>query len=425
MSPTGRRRVLFIAEAVTLAHAARVHALADALDPARFDVCVAVDGRYDALFGPVRYRKRPIASIASERFADAIARGAPVYDVETLSAYVDDDLRALAGFEPDVVVGDFRLSLSVSARVADTPYLTITNAGWSPFADIRFVVPDLPLNRWLGVGLAQRVFDVVRPIAFAAHARPVNRLRSRHGLAPLAADIRATYTDADSILYADLPELFSMRTMPESHAFLGPVQWSPALPVPAWWDRLPRDEPVVYVTLGSSGRSSVLPTLIDALSVLPLSVVVATAGRVDLPFVPSNVHVSSYLPGDVAAARAALVVCNGGSPTCYQAFAAGRPVIGIPTNLDQYLNMQAVVSSGAGTMLRPVGLDVRTVRDAVESLLADAGMQARAADLQRAIAASSPVDRLSEAIDAAASRADGSSARRTPEAVHADAVATP
>ena len=49
--------------------------------------------------------------------------------------------------EPDVVVGDFRLSLSVSARVAGVPYLAITNAYWSPYARQRFPLPELPVVR--------------------------------------------------------------------------------------------------------------------------------------------------------------------------------------------------------------------------------------------------------------------------------------
>jgi UDP:flavonoid glycosyltransferase YjiC (YdhE family) len=47
-----------------------------------------------------------------------------------------------------------------------------------------------------------------------------------------------------------------------------------------------------------------------------------------------------------------MVVCNGGSPTVYQAFAAGIPVLGIPSNLDQYLMMDYVQRYGAGNWLR-------------------------------------------------------------------------
>ncbi|MEO9064685.1 MAG: nucleotide disphospho-sugar-binding domain-containing protein, partial [Burkholderiaceae bacterium] len=361
--------MLFIAEAVTLAHVARVHAVAGALDPSRYEVCIAADPRFDALFGAHPFASQRVTTIPAARFAAAIQKGTPIYDVTTLAGYVDDDLRAIASFEPDVVVGDFRLSLSVSARLAGTPYVTITNAGWSPYAKIGFTVPDLPMTRWLGVTAAQALFDWARPFAFAAHARPVNRLRQRYGMARLASDVRAVYTDADFILYADLPEMFSMQAMPKSHAFLGPVQWSPDTALPDWWDVLPDDRPLIYVTLGSSGQSQVLPALVDALSRLPLSVMVATAGRIAMDAVPDNVHMADYLPGATAAQRADLVISNGGSPTSYQAFAAGTPVLGIPTNLDQFLNMRAVCGSGAGLLMRPASVADASIARAVDALL--------------------------------------------------------
>lgn len=396
VTDSSRKRILFIAEAVTLAHVARTHALASGLDAARFEVCVAADPRYAALFERPTYRSRTIATIPAARFARAIERGTPIYDVATLATYVEEDLRLISAFRPDAVVGDFRLSLSVSARLSGVPYATITNAGWSPYADIRFVVPDLPVTRWVGIPVAQRLFDIARPFAFARHARPINRLRRLHGLAPLPSDIRAAYTDADFILYADLPEMFSMRSMPESHAFLGPVAWSPSVALPDWWSMLPTDRPLIYVTLGSSGQSHVLPALLAALAGMRVTVVVATAGRVALDRVPENAHVADYLPGAMAAARADLVVCNGGSPTCYQAFAAGRPVLGVPTNLDQFLNMQAVTASGAGAMLRPAGMDEGSIRVIVDKLLTDPSFRDRAGMLRIAGLRHASGDRLTE-----------------------------
>ena len=41
---------------------------------------------------------------------------------------------------------------------------------------------------------------------------------------------------------------------PANHQYLGPVLWSPAVELPGWWDSLPTDRPIVYATLGTSGR---------------------------------------------------------------------------------------------------------------------------------------------------------------------------
>jgi UDP:flavonoid glycosyltransferase YjiC (YdhE family) len=134
--------------------------------------------------------------------------------------------------------------------------------------------------------------------------------------------------------------------LPTSHQYIGPVLWSPTVEPPAWWDSLPTDRPIVYVTLGSSGRSDLLEVVLQALAGLPVTVIAATAGRIDPKTVPPNAFVADYLPGEEAASRAAVVICNGGSPTTQQALAAGKPVIGIASNLDQHLNMAAIERRG-------------------------------------------------------------------------------
>lgn len=365
-----RRKILFVAEAVTLAHVGRVIALASTLDPIRYDVHVACADGYDFCFADTRFTRWPIRSIPSRQFLDALADGKPVYDQATLERYVEDDLALLAQVAPDLVVGDFRLSLSVSARVAKLPYVSLINAYWSPYTAPRYRVPNIPLTRFLPVLLADMLFRAARPVAFALHARPLNNVRRKHGLPALGNDLRRAYTDADHTLYADVAELFPPVKMPANHSYLGPVTWSPPLPMPDWWDTLPQDRPLVYVTLGSSGQGQLLPLVLQALSKLPVTVLAATAGTIDLASIPDNARVSSFLPGEAAAARAALVVCNGGSPTCQQALAHGVPVLGIASNLDQFLNMDGILRAGAGTLLRADRLSVKQVCDAIQSLIA-------------------------------------------------------
>jgi UDP:flavonoid glycosyltransferase YjiC (YdhE family) len=95
-----------------------------------------------------------------------------------------------------------------------------------------------------------------------------------------------------------------------------------------------------------------VPQILQSLAALDVEVIVATAGKAVPGHVPANAHVADFLPGVDAARRAELVICNGGSPTTQQALAAGTPVIGIASNLDQFLNMEAIQRSGAGEIVR-------------------------------------------------------------------------
>ncbi|MYM74835.1 glycosyl transferase family 1 [Duganella sp. FT134W] len=364
-----RKKILFVAEAVTLAHVGRPLALAQTLDRQRYDVHFACAPGYERFLQGSQLSNWPLTSIASARFLAALAAGKPVYDAPTLSQYVLDDMRLLQQLRPDVVIGDFRLSLSVSARLVQVPYVSVINAYWSPYVTQRYQVPAIALARILPIALADSLFNLVRPLAFALHSRPLNQVRRAYRMPSLGRDLRRIYTDADYVLYADIPEMFPPSDLPASHTYLGPVLWSPPVALPAWWDGVSGLRDIVYVTLGSSGQGALLPRVLQALAPLPVTVIAATAGNADVGVVPDNALVADYLPGELAAARARLVICNGGSPTSQQALAAGVPVLGIAGNLDQYLNMDGVLRAGAGALLRSDRLAQDSLRATALQLL--------------------------------------------------------
>ncbi len=357
-------RILFFAEAVTLAHVARPLALAEALG-ADWEVHLACAPGY-ARFVRAPWQHHPLGSISPAAFLAALAKGRPLYDIATLERYAQEDLALLKQLKPDVVAGDFRLSLSVSARKAGVPYLNITNAYWSPYARIHYPIPEHPLAKIFGPALAGALFRLARPFVFARHAHPLNVLRRQYGLAPLPADLRYIYTDADQVLYADIPDFIPMGPLPQNHHFLGPVLWSPPVAPPAWWREAKSKGPWVYLTLGSSGKAELLPRILKILQEFDLPVVVATAGRAG--GLPAGAYAADYLPGLEACRHARLVICNGGSPTCQQALAAGVPILGLPSNLDQFLNMQAVEKNGAGRLVRADRAGVASLRAAVTEL---------------------------------------------------------
>lgn len=375
------RTVLLMAEAVTLAHYARIAVLARLLPAEDFRVVVAADPRYRHLDPVPGIEFHPVHSIPSAQFARALARGNPVYDAATLGSYVEEDLRLIEAVGPDAVVGDFRISLGISARRAGVPYLGVADPYWSPRARIAYPVPELPATRFLPIAWAQRVFDTVRPLAFRLHARPYNAVRRRFGLPALVGDVRHVYTDADGLLYAGLPELVEVEPGEPREHFLGPLLWRPELPLPDWWNDLPTQGPLAYVTLGSSGRTALLAPVVQALVSLGITPVVADGGRAG----HGAVFRADFLPGEAVIARASLVVCNGGSPTCYQALAHGVPVLGLPSNLDQYLNMSGVARAGAGLLLRADRAAVPAIAAAARRLLDEPGCRAAAARLQAAI----------------------------------------
>lgn len=107
---------------------------------------------------------------------------------------------------------------------------------------------------------------------------------------------------------------------------------------------------------------------------------VATAGRGAIAN-EGNAWLADFLPGDAAAARAAVVVCNGGSPAIQQALAQATPVIGMASNMDQHLHMNAVCRRGAGLLLRAGETNGHRLAAAVVEVLGQASYKAAATSI--------------------------------------------
>ena len=292
------RRVLLVGEAVTLAHVARPIALARKLVARGYRPVLAADPRFAALCPAEEWDTAAIRSIPSADFLRALARGQPVYDLATLERYVADDLALLRAVRPSVVIGDFRISLAVSARLSGVPYINITNAYWSPYARPRWHAPTMPWSRHLPAALDDGLFRAARPLAFRLHARPMQALARRHGLPHAGKDLRHVYTDGDLTLYADSPAIVATYDRPSTHRYLGLIDWAPSAPLPPWWDALPATARPIYVTLGSSGDVAKLPRVLAGLARLGCPVVVAMAGASAPASLPAHVHVADYLPGE-------------------------------------------------------------------------------------------------------------------------------
>ena len=394
-------RVLFFAEPATLAHVARPVVLAGELAGREFDVMVATGEDFRWIVDQAKLPAIGMEAIGSKAYLAAVAAGRPVFPLEVLERYVEEDLRLIQAYAPDVVVGDLRFSLAVSARLAGVRYLAVTNAYWSPFARARFDVPVHALTRGRGHSAITHAFRLAWPLISAYHALPMHRLRKRYGFPSLGLDLRNVFTEGDTTLFADVPSMVPTYgcPTPDRYAYIGPVVWSPPGSLPPELMDEEDGRPLVYLALGSSGDSALLHGISSALLSLGCRVAVSTgqAGAVSLP---RGVVAARFFPGAELAARAKVVVCNGGSPGTHQALAQGTPVLGIPENLDQMLNMQFVVESGAGLAMRADRLSASGVSSMVLRLLTEDSFRQAAFRISHDFARYACGERLAETVSA-------------------------
>ena len=221
-------RILIFAEAVTLAHVARPIALSRILHEQGHEVCIAAAPAAQRWLIPENVARQEIGSIEPTRFLRALARGMPAYGTQTLKRYVEDDLRAIAAWNPDIVIGDFRLSLHISARLAAKPYGAIANAYWSRRYWTGVDAPAVPPLSWLPRSIADATFRAVYPAAFALHALPFHRACKWYGVDSPGLDIRDVYTASDSTGFADVEAFYEPTPgAADAPVFIGPLAWEP------------------------------------------------------------------------------------------------------------------------------------------------------------------------------------------------------
>ena len=390
-------KVLFFAEGATLAHVARPLMLAKGLDLKHFDVVLCRPESFSDITVDLPFPVINLRCQDRNTFAHKLELGLPLYDFAILRHYVDDDLALIDHEKPDIVIGDFRLSLSVSARLRTTPYITICDAYWSPERKLNPPLPAMGFTRFVPIRFAEFIFRLISPLAFRLHALPLERLRAEFGLPSLGFDLRRCYTDADLRLFANFSALFQEIRTDTRANFIGPIAWSPDHY--GGLEFLDGNEPLIYVTMGSSGDPGVLEQIVPVLEKLGSRIVITTAGKA-LSFAPNplTTQVFNYLPGSTVCQSASLVICNGGSPTTNQALSCGVPVLGIAHNMDQFLNMDTIVKFGAGLLIRADRVKTGKLEQAIRLLLNDPKFTERAKLLMAEASVENPPDILTEHI---------------------------
>lgn len=366
-----RRKILFFAESATLAHVIRPVVLASTLDPAQYDVSIATSADFKSIASQTGLPIHDLWSIGSKAYLAAVNAGQVVFSYSVLKRYVQDDLRLINLIQPDVIVGDFRLSLAVSARLTKIPYVGISNAYWSPYAQTEYEIPVHPATKWLGLTTANHVFRLLRPVILAHHSLPLSRLCRKYGIKPPGFDLRRVFTEADITVFADVPEMVPTQDcgIPDRYIYIGPIIWSPEVALPPELTAQSKEHPLIYITMGSSGDPSLLNTIAKAAASLGCRLAIATAGSLLDQSIQGQIVTRDFLPGSSIAAMAKLVICNGGSPSTHQALLQGTPVLGIPANMDQLLNMNFVTATGAGLKIRADQVTYSNIRKAIQQLL--------------------------------------------------------
>ena len=388
MVPARSYRVVMFPDGNFLAHASRLLEIARVLRREfACEVRFAGDGPFMSLARDASFPVDSCYTVPREQTL-ALARRATIVDPlwwsRVVRRSIRSDLDTIERHQPDVVVGDMHWSLHAAARDAGVPYVSVVNAAWTKYLDHRLEALDAHvLTRVLGTRAATRVMPFARTALLWHWAWPymVHSWRRSTRAPATLADVM----EGDLTLFPDVRGLAPVNGCPPTARYVGPILWEPPTAAPEWLNRL-HPERTIYVSAGSTGTRDLFDLAIAAFAGRDYDVVMST-GEVNVTPAKtvSNVRVAKYVPGLAVMRRSAVSINHGGNGTVYQALACGVPIAGIPSHVDQQLQLQLCERAGVGRRLS-ARITPDRLREVVDTLATSASVRHRARDLAAEIA---------------------------------------
>jgi UDP:flavonoid glycosyltransferase YjiC (YdhE family) len=206
---------------------------------------------------------------------------------------------------------------------------------------------------------------------------------------------------APLVLATSYPEFGTQRKTASHIYFVGPIR-EPVAHDP--WPRRSADQPYVLVSLSSmfQGQESTLRNICEALSVLPIEVLVTTGRGIapDALSVSGGVEARSFVPHDAVLPSVDLVVTHAGFGTLMYSAGAGKPTLCLPNGRDQNDNAARVEALGLGRMLPPDAAPA-AIGSAVMDMLGDERLGAASRSFASGVSRFGELSRAADLIEQA------------------------
>ena len=329
---------------------------------------------------PVHLRE-PIMSDAEAEQIMALDQGRGVrhpFTTDMVRRRVTAELAAIRDFSADAVVIGSNLTMLLSARIAGVPiFYARPYAYSSTYFSKKPVGGELAAPGWLRA--VARVFSY-KPASFTRVAREHGLMLPRRTVDMLSADVN---------LICSLFTQLRGDSLVEPDVSVGPIYYRAPGELPQIV-REPRERPLIYVGMGSSGSADILAKVLRQLSAAPVDVLVGGGVQLlDTHLLGSNIHFAGTVPGTIPAHLLAghidASLTHGGEGTVQTACLAGVPFAGIAMQAEQSWNIEECVRYGNALRFTKNNVRRSNMRDILDRLLSDEGMRARARQLGEAM----------------------------------------
>ncbi len=311
----------------------------------------------------------------------------PAFTDAELVARVNSEVACLKALQPVAAVTGSYVTIPVTCRVLQVPLVWVVQSTWLPEffchgagmtdkfrpAAVRAIADWLILlfiNFWIGYGFLNGI----------------NRTAKHFGVQGYQSIFE--FWRGDFALVAEPPE-FSGINLPPNHAFIGPLVPQDEFRIPAEITAIPRDRPLIYFAMGSSGTPEIVARILESFAGTPYRVIAPIKfllAQISGVRIPANVLVTDWVPAVQVNKMADLAVIHGGVGTVMAAALAGKPVVGVGMQMEQVANLACLERLGFAIRVGKSRNPSRQVQAAIQKLLHDDQAKEKAAEFAKVIA---------------------------------------
>ena len=305
---------------------------------------------------------------------------APAFTGAELIQRVNSEIACLNELKPTAVVTGSYVTIPVTCRVLNIPLVWVVQSTWLP----EFFCHGAGMTDHLKPAPLKTVIDwfVLRFINFwikYGFLNPINGAAKHFGVP--GYDSIFEFWRGDISLVAEPPE-FSGVQLPPNHTFIGPLIPQDEFPLPLEISAIPRDKPLIYFAMGSSGTPEIVANILESFAGKPYRVIAPVKFQLELVsgvHIPANVLVTDWVPAIEVNKMADLAVIHGGIGTVMVAALAGKPVVGVGMQMEQVANLACLERFGFAIRVGKSKNPSLQVQAAIERLLRDPGAKQKAA----------------------------------------------
>jgi UDP:flavonoid glycosyltransferase YjiC (YdhE family) len=298
------------------------------------------------------------------------------FNATELEPRVENEIKFFKEIKPAAVLTGWCLSVTVSTRAAKVPFVNVLHstsiqeyykAGlqtWPDRIDYSWLRRLIGQNK-LNARINKRILKTELPV------KPYNKIGKKYGVKKFHNFLELL--EGDYTLLADIPEWVGLSEIRPNLYYIGPLPARIDKKIPKEIVEMPKDKPIVYFAMGSSGKPKLIKEIIEGFKGKPYYVIAPVESHIkDMAVeIPSNVLVTGFLPAHKVNPMADISVIHGGQNTVMQACLSGTPIIGMGMHPEQEANIETCVRKGFAIRLNKWKIKASEMLEVIDTLLHD------------------------------------------------------